>query len=206
MKVAPAGILVLVIVLAATISGCSRTSPTPQSWFEQSSERTRDQPCGARFSGEVEQIFANPQTFAHRIVTIPGQYLSGFETSLLFTCANGHIVDLWVENAWGVLAMAKMNEQLPLAERWDNPILKFKFDEQKNAAAWGKLNSQGYSSDVTLVGQVETKTSDTGGFGHLGAHKHELILLDVLSSKTCDSTGLSPSLSSVKGEQTTQLV
>jgi len=96
---------------------------------------------------------------------------------------------LWVEDASEILYFAKLNDLLPLQEHGYNPILEFKFDEQKNTVAWGKLKSQGYCSDVTLVGQLETTTPETGGFGHLSAYHHELILLDVLSTKAC---GLHP--------------
>lgn len=148
------------------------------------------QPCDAHISNEVEQIFANPQAFVHRIVTIRGRYLSGFEISDLTTCANGHIEKLWVENASAVVLMAKAIEQLPSRERWDSPILRFKFDEQKNAVAWRKLGVSrltSYCSDVTLVGQFETKTLAANGFGHLNAYKHELIVLNVLSTNGCFS-------------------
>lgn len=140
----------------------------------------RDQPCDVHMSNEVDQIFANAQAFVHRIATIRGRYFSGFEISSLVTCANGHWVELWVESSSSVVATAKLNEHLPSRERQDSPILRFKFDEQKNAAAWRKLESQAHCSDVTLVGQFETNRLEV--FGHLGAYKHELILLDVLSS------------------------
>jgi hypothetical protein len=179
------------IVLSAAISSCSRISPSLQPWLVRSASShhikldPKDAFCHAHFSDEVEQIFANPQEFAHRIVTIPGQYKSGFEISSLITCANGHTVELWVENASVVRDNAMINEQLQLRERWYSPILSFKFDQQRNDTAWGNLESQGNCSDVTLVGQFETGEPKPGGFGHLGAYSHELILLDVLSSKQC---------------------
>jgi len=163
----------------------SRTTPTTPGADRQIRD-SMDRPCYAHMSDEVEQISANPQAFAHRIVTIPGLYVRGFEISSLSSCGNGHILDLWVENALGVISEAKLNEQLPSRERWDVPILAFKFNKQKNAAAWRKLRSQGYCSDVSVVGQFETNTPKKGGFGHLGAYTHELILLDVLSTKKCE--------------------
>jgi hypothetical protein len=190
MRPAPAAIFVWTIMLSAAISGCSRISPSLRQCLGRSvsshpiESDPKDAPCRAHFSKEVEQIFANPPEFSHRVVTIPGLYLSGFEISSLFTCANGHTVELWVEDASDVRATAQI--QLRLRERWYNPILRFKFDQKKNATAWEKLESQGNCSDVTLVGQFETKEPKSGGFGHLGAYTHELILLDALSTKQCD--------------------
>jgi len=166
-----------------------RTTSMPSSADRQLKD-PGDQPCYAHVSDEVEQISANPQAFAHRIVTIQGQYFSGFEISLLHTCGNGHNLDLWMEDASVVAVLARLND-------WGGPTLRFKFDEQRNAAAWRKLRSQEggdarpWCSDVTVVGQFETNTPKKGGFGHLGAYEHELILLNVLSlsRKKCEIRG-----------------
>jgi len=119
-------------------------------------------------------------------VTLQGTYRSGFERSSLLLCAGGHTAELWLEDAYSVFALSKLNERQPPSGRWDIPILNFNYNEGKNAAAWGKLRSEGDCSEVTLVGQFETKAPKTGGFGHLGAYEHELILLDVLSAKKCE--------------------
>ena len=131
----------LTIAEALYDSTVSRRTSVP-SGADRQIRDTRDQPCYAHISDELEQIFANPQAFVHRIVTIRGLYYSGFEISSLHACGNGHFVDLWMEDASSVVSMAKLNEHLPSRERFREPILSFKFDEHRNAAAWGKLPSQ----------------------------------------------------------------
>ena len=66
-----------------------------------------DQPCYVHRSDEVDQIFANPQHFVHRMVTIRGTYFSGMEQSSLSTCANGHSVKLKLWGAFEVAALEK---------------------------------------------------------------------------------------------------
>jgi hypothetical protein len=177
----------VLLVLATGASACHRTSPSSAS----SSEAT------------VEQVLANPQAYAHRLVTIRGCYVSSFERSTIEPCQNGRLQGaIWLEDA----ALIHSFEQLqPPGIRVPQPlglqtspksVLVFQYDAAKNRAAWKRLMPEAipaiYRSETTLVGQFETIAPQEpgpirSGFGHLGVFTHELILVDVLRSKPLDS-------------------
>ncbi|GAC1671114.1 MAG: hypothetical protein PVS2B2_02250 [Candidatus Acidiferrum sp.] len=125
----------------------------------------------------VEELLANPQKFAHTMVTVSGCFELNFEMTVLRPCKPLAEIQIWIEDA-------KIFSLLPRSEPDLIPKfgLLFAYDEARNSQAWQKLPS-GYGivgSEVVLLGQFETSAN---GFGHLGAYPNELILVDVLSNK-----------------------
>jgi hypothetical protein len=93
------------------------------------------------------------------------------------TRVGGHVI--WVENA----ELLHSLQQLPITElpEFLRTSLMFQYDEARNRTAWGKLvppsaSSRFFSGEVTVTGQFET---GYGGYGHMGAYSHQLILMDV---------------------------
>ncbi len=130
----------------------------------------------------VEELVANPQNFAHTMVTVRGCFVRNFELEVLEPCGGGLTREklIWVEDAGSVAMMLRSGpEFIPYTPKGG---LLFAYDGARDLRAWQELPS-GYSmvdSEVVLLGQFETST---GGFGHLGAYSNELIVADVLSNK-----------------------
>lgn len=186
MKAGLVGALLL-LALAVSISACYRTSPSVA-------------PSPAI---PVEQLLANPQAYAHQLVTLSGCYFSAFESSVLQPCQDASSNDvIWVENAALIHSIEQVQPSgigLPepqQLQRLSKPILVFKYDDATNRAAWNKLIPEAlppiYRSEVTVSGQFETMAPQVpgpmrGGFGHLNVFTHELILVEVLSSRVVKS-------------------
>jgi hypothetical protein len=139
----------------------------------------------------VEELVANPQNFAHTMVTVRGCFVRNFELEVLEPCGGGLTREklIWVEDAGTVAMMLRLAhddellgggpEFIPFTPKGG---LLFTYNEARDSRAWHKL-PRGCSidgSEVVLFGQFETSS---GGFGHLGAYANELILVDVLSNK-----------------------
>jgi hypothetical protein len=127
----------------------------------------------------IEELLANPQNFAHTMVTVSGCFVRNFEMEVLQPC-NGEFTQkklIWVEDAGNVPTMLRYFPDFA-----PKGGLLFTYNKARNSRAWHKL-PRGYSvdgSEVVLFGQFETSAD---GFGHLGAYANELILVDVLSNK-----------------------
>jgi hypothetical protein len=127
----------------------------------------------------VEELLANPQNFAHTMVTVSGCFVLNFEVRALKPCDGRPIREkpIGVEDA-EIVTMKIRGEPIFTPKGG----LLFAYDKARNSRARQKLPS-GYSivgSEVVLFGQFETSAD---GFGHLGAYPNELILVDVLSDK-----------------------
>ena len=151
----------------------------------------------------IEDVLANPQSFAHRIITGRACFIVGFERATLQPCQSPRPEQfVWVTNAAKLWYFEKL--QLPSIRIPEPPGLKalsksallFDYDDAKNSAAWRKLTPESKRrlsrSDVTVVGQFETIAPNTAvpmsrGFGHLNGYSHELILVDVLRSEVLDN-------------------
>ena len=176
-----------IVVLLAIVTGTSFCNRNPKA-------TTSSQELG------IEQLLASPETYAHRLVTVRGCYVSSFERSTLGPCQDTRIETLiWVENAAPIHYLQQLQlrgirvpepSELRTAAKSD---FVFPYDEAKNREAWRKLTPERlppvYRSEVTLVGQFETiaphrRDPMRSGFGHLNAYMHELILVDVLRSKS----------------------
>ena len=148
----------------------------------------------------IEQLLANPKAYDHHLVTVRGCYVSAFERSTLEPCQDArHDTLIWVEDAAPIHALEQL--QLPgiripepkELQTAPKPVFVFPYDDTKNREAWRKLIPERlpsvYRSEVTLVGQFETIAPQRpdpmrSGFGHLNAYMHDLILVDVLRSKS----------------------
>ena len=177
----------LLLAVAISITACNRTSPSSASSSEV----------------PIEQVLANPQAYAHRLVTIRGCYFSGFESSLPQPCQDAHRKDaIWVEDAAMIHSIDQLQPpgiRLPERQELRTPsksVLVFQYEDATNRAAWNKLLPEAsqpiYWLQVAVVGQFETIAPQEpgpmrSGFGHMGAFGHELILVDVLSSRMVKS-------------------
>jgi hypothetical protein len=133
----------------------------------------------------IEELLANRRTYAHTLVIVRGCYAEGFELSALMECSpkdQGAHRDnsIWVENA-SVYEMFTIRGKEYPSYLSDTPLV-FNYREAKDLQAWKRLRI----GEVVLFGQFETTDwrdePTEGGFGHLGAYSHELILADVLTS------------------------
>jgi hypothetical protein len=156
--------VVLLLLVAASLS-CDHASPVDS--------RSSVVP--------VELVVARPQSYAHQLVTIRGCYFHGYEVSALGSCHDtrrGHVI--WVENA----ELLHSLQHLPITglPEYLRTSLVFQYDEARNRTAWRKLVPPSASSlsssgvEVTVTGQFET---GYGGYGHMGAYAHQLVLMDV---------------------------
>ncbi len=178
---------ILLLAVAAVTAGCHRSSPDG----------------GAPSVIAVELIVANPHAYAHRVITVRGCYVSGFERMTVQPCDNAqHDQMIWVESAEMLhtleqAALPPLPSAVPRELRTpEQPLFLFKYDEAQSRAAWKQLTPESapsaYRLEVTVVGQFETVSQDKAGptqvgFGHLNAYKHQLILVDVLHSKLLSS-------------------
>jgi hypothetical protein len=141
----------------------------------------------------VEELLANPQSFAHTIVKINGCYVSMFEVSVLQSCDKPYIQPpgqrIWVESAETAKFIEEIREREKVRKNYSAVKLLFVYDKGRESRAWQKLEaSESKPSGIELLGQFETEAQVAEpmklGFGHLGSYTHELILVDVLSSET----------------------
>lgn len=145
----------------------------------------------------IEQVVANPQAYAHKLVTIHGCFIASFERVALLPCEHADADhSIWVEDAEMLHAMEETRlPSIPQAipdELRTQPkaTFIFQYNEAAIRAAWKKLlpaNAPNpYRAEVTVVGQFETvgqrPDMSKEGFGHLNMYPHELILLDVRES------------------------
>lgn len=117
------------------------------------------------------------------MVKVRGCHWGGFEASVFLTCnPKNQGRKIWVESAtfYKQIGMFPKNNRL-FPERDKNLKLLFEYDEGSDKRVWEELKAS-MASEVVLVGQFET--SRDIGFGHLGAYDHELILVNVLESKS----------------------
>jgi hypothetical protein len=123
----------------------------------------------------VEELVANPQNFAHTMVTVRGCFVRNFELEVLEPCGGEFTREklIWVEDA---TTFRFFPDFAPKGG------LLFTYSEARDSRAWHKLprGNTIEGLEVVLFGQFETSA---GGFGHLGAYANELILVDVLSNK-----------------------
>lgn len=153
----------------------------------------------------IEQVVAQPQKYAHKLVTIHGCYLSGFERSTVQPCHDTRAEEIvWVEDAALIAPLDQMSLPEPPSavpkelQTAPKPRLLFRYDAAKNRAAWSRLEDplpqskrgqdamRPYALEVTLVGQFDTMpplSANAHGFGHLGQYSHELVLMDVVEAK-----------------------
>jgi len=147
----------------------------------------------------VEEILANPQSHAHTMVKVSGCFVLGLESVTLRPCGTSKPGEtILIEDARHVQEIQKHRlPDVPVAmpKGLEKPAIErelFNYDERRNAEAWKKLvpspDRTQAVSEVVLLGQFETFAQQVppemqSGFGHLGAHLHELILADVLSNK-----------------------
>ena len=147
----------------------------------------------------LEQVVAHPESFAHRLVTVRGCFIHGFERDTLQPCGDErHDYLVWVEPA---NLTSKMGDNVPpellpkeLESEHKSDVLPFPYDEAKSTLAWKKLTKIGSNPvPVTLVGMFDTVAPkkanpspfDWGhGFGHLGQYEHRLIVVDVVETKS----------------------
>jgi hypothetical protein len=179
--------LCLLAVVGAAIFGCNRRAEVRNS-------------CGSPTVVPVGQLVSDPQKYAHKLVTVCGCYLNSFENSTLRPCEQGlqSEQEIWVEDAAVVESFRKFGDAVlkdnlvpPLQTRsfwtYARPQFVFSYDEGRNRRAWQQLvpssAANSMFSEVVIVGQFET-TSPREGFGHLSAYGHELILVDVIETKT----------------------
>ena len=169
--------MLLALVTAAV--SCNRSVPSPA-------------PSSAL---SVEQILDNPRAYAHRLVTIRGCYISGFERSTLQACKSADLGNvIWVEDAATIHSLEQLQPSgitppNPLELRPSTASLfVFQYEESRNRKAWENLISESSrpAEPVTLVGQFETIAPQSpgpmrSGFGHVGVFTHELILVDVVT-------------------------
>ena len=142
----------------------------------------------------IEQVVAKPQYYDHKLLTIHGCYVTGFERSTLQPCqAARQNQAVSVEDAAAPLTRPSevVTERSTPPER---PLL-FEYNETRSSAAWDKLNRElvtgpknlpEHRLEVTMVGQFDTLPSPNPksyGFGHLSQCSHRLLLLDVLEAK-----------------------
>ena len=151
----------------------------------------------------VEELLANPQSHAHTMVKVSGCFVLGLESATLRPCSASEPGDaIWVEDARFVQEMQK--HRLPdvpdvIPKRLEKPAINrqlFTYNEKHNTEAWKELKPSSDREqtvlDVVLIGQFETAAVPLMGqsaFGHLGAYSHELILTDVLSSRSAQFSG-----------------
>ena len=144
----------------------------------------------------VEELSANPQNFAHTIVSASGCFETGFEITVLKPCGGPSVSTfsqmIWLEDA-GILEDWKWLRQKGILRKfygdesyasWERQLL-FTYNARRDRQAWKKL-PKGYGIDgtpVVLLGQFET-SGDHPCFGHLGAYSNELIFVDVLDNKS----------------------
>ena len=143
----------------------------------------------------VEELLANPQTHSHTMVKARGCLVYGMEKLVLQPCKGQNQSQIiWIDDAesnrpgfWG-------NDRSPAP----HVKLMFKYDEARDRRASKELGTiltaipeqEQMSPEVVLLGQFETiaprvaNSKTELGFGHLGAYAHELILRDVLGSKS----------------------
>ena len=150
----------------------------------------------------VEELLTNPQTYSHTMVKVSGCFYQGFESSVLNSCGNRNPAQrIWVEDAALYVESMKsltshpgMPDVTPTelkSPAKQKQLFTFPYDEVRNSQAWQKLasspNQERVASEVVLMGEFETEASSPErrkfGFGHLGAYAHELILIDVISTK-----------------------
>jgi hypothetical protein len=179
---------VFVVGISLLLGGCKQTVPP----------KIKNRPTLS-----VEELLANPQSYAHTMVNASGCFVRGLESMTLRSCgASGMGKAIWVENARFVQEMQK--HRLPdvpdaMPKGLERPAINrqlFTYDEKHNAEAWKELKP---SSDreqtvleVELLGQFETAAVPLvaqSAFGHLGAYSHELILADVLSNRPAQFSG-----------------
>lgn len=130
----------------------------------------------------MEELVANPQNFAHTMITVRGCFVRNLELEVLEPCGGGLTRKklIWVEDAGTVAMMLRGGPEF--IGYTPKGGLLFAYDQARDSRAWQKL-PRGYSivgSEVVLLGQFETGAF---GYGHLGAYSNELILVDVLSNK-----------------------
>jgi hypothetical protein len=162
----------------------------------------------------VDELLANPQSYAHTMVKASGCFVRGLEGMTLRPCGATEMDEaIWIEDVRTVQEMQKHRlPDVPAAipkglER--RPIKRqlLTYDEKHNAEVWKELKP---SSDreqavlaVELLGQFETAAVPLLGqsaFGHRGAYSHELILAEVLSRRPAQfsvQTALSSKASNV---------
>lgn len=108
--------------------------------------------------------------------------------------SQGQTQSIWVEDAQVEQDETWFSRALPELKSRPGAKLFFQYDEARNLRVWKKLNDllrkDDMASNVVLVGQFETIAPQTpnpmtgSGFGHEGSYAHELILVDVLDSKS----------------------
>lgn len=110
--------------------------------------------------------------------------MRGFEILVLQPCGSqSRTQRIWIEDARIEQELTTFSRLHPEYKQRPGATLFFQFDEARNSRAWKKLDASvkdDFASDIVLVGQFETGSD----FGHLGAYTHELILVDVLNSKS----------------------
>ena len=147
----------------------------------------------------IEQVVADPQSYAHQLVTIRGCFVSSFERVALLPCRNANIdQSIWVEDAEMLHAM--QDTRLPAIPPAIPDELRtapkttfvFSYDVARTRAAWNKLRPEDspnpYRAEVVVVGQFETirprnPEALKDGFGHMNMYPHELVLTDVIESR-----------------------
>ncbi len=146
----------------------------------------------------VEELLTHPQTYAHTMVKAKGCFVLGLESMTLRPCDSLEPNrTIWIEDVRFFHEMQR--NRLPvvpvvLPKGLEEPTIErvlFKYDERRNAEAWRKLtpspDREQAVLEVVLLAQFEIVALQfpleaQSGFGHLGAHSHELILADVLSN------------------------
>jgi hypothetical protein len=134
----------------------------------------------------IEELLANRRSYAHTLVTVRGCYINGEELSALTKCSpedqsaqRNEII--WVEQASDYEIPSAIRAKLPLSYLSD-PQLVFNYRAAKDLQPWKRLRI----GEVVLFGQFETTDwrdePTEGGFGHVGAYSHQLILVDVLGA------------------------
>jgi len=147
----------------------------------------------------IEQVLANPRAYSHKMVTVHGCFIAGFERTTLQPCRSAKLDEVvWLTDAAMIHSLEELQPpgvQIPEPTELKTQAksaLVFAFDGAKNRAAWAKLipdsAPQNYRAEVTVVGQFETIAPQKpdamrSGFGHLGVFANELILVDVLDSR-----------------------
>jgi hypothetical protein len=145
----------------------------------------------------VEQVLVAPQAYSHRIITIRGCYVSGFEVIALRSCKEEPAEGIWIESATAI----RFLEELHLMNKWSEPpVLILPYSEARGRQVWRRFSGALENvQNATLIGQFETRASVAGkgnrGFGHMGQYAHELILEDVLLQGGCDNPACAESKS-----------
>ena len=146
----------------------------------------------------ISVVVADAINYSHRLITVRGCYVEGYERTTLQPCTSKRHEDLvWLDS--GEILASDFRSFIPetlVPKELKHPPstppeFVFKYDEMKTRAVWAKLNRIApEGGEVTVTGQFDTvplerwnSQSHYGfgiGFGHLGQYQHRLILVDVL--------------------------